>query len=48
MKRSRFSEVQIIAILKEQAAGLPTAEVTPEPVVITPTYGHQTGLGLYA
>jgi putative transposase len=27
MKRSRFSEEQIIAILKEQEAGLPTAEV---------------------
>ncbi len=27
MKRSRFTEVQIIGILKEQEAGLPTAEV---------------------
>jgi putative transposase len=27
MKRSRFSEEQIIAILKEQEAGMPTAEV---------------------
>jgi putative transposase len=27
MKRSRFSEEQIIAILKEQEAGAPTAEV---------------------
>ena len=27
MKRSRFTEVQIIAMLKEQEAGLPTAEV---------------------
>jgi putative transposase len=27
MKRSRFSEEQIIAILKEQEAGIPTAEV---------------------
>jgi len=27
MKRSRFSEEQIIAILKEQEAGVPTAEV---------------------
>ena len=27
MKRSRFNEEQIIAILKEQEAGLPTAEV---------------------
>jgi putative transposase len=27
MKRSRFSEEQIIGILKEQEAGLPTAEV---------------------
>ena len=27
MKRNRFSEEQIIAILKEQEAGVPTAEV---------------------
>jgi len=27
MKRSRFSEEQIIGILKEQESGLPTAEV---------------------
>ena len=27
MKRSRFSEEQIIAILKEQEAGMATAEV---------------------
>lgn len=27
MKRSRFSEEQIIAILKEQEAGVPTADV---------------------
>lgn len=27
MKRSRFSEEQIIAILKEQEAGAPTADV---------------------
>jgi putative transposase len=27
MKRSRFSEEQIIAALKEQEAGMPTAEV---------------------
>ena len=27
MKRSRFSEVQIIGILKEQEAGMPTVEV---------------------
>ena len=26
MKRSRFSEEQIIAVLKEQEAGMPTAE----------------------
>jgi putative transposase len=27
MKRSRFSEEQIIGVLKEQEAGIPTAEV---------------------
>lgn len=27
MKRSRFSEEQIIVIIKEQEAGLPTSEV---------------------
>ena len=27
MKRSRFSDEQIIAILKEQESGMPTAEV---------------------
>lgn len=27
MKRSRFSEEQIIAILKEQEAGVPTADI---------------------
>ncbi|MGB3554374.1 MAG: transposase, partial [Jannaschia sp.] len=27
MKRSRFSEEQIIAMLKEQEAGVPTAQV---------------------
>ncbi len=27
MKRSRFSEEQIIAVLKEQEVGMPTAEV---------------------
>ena len=27
MKRSRFSEEQITAVLKEQEAGMPTAEV---------------------
>ncbi len=29
MKKSRFSEEQIIGILKEQQAGLPVAEICP-------------------
>jgi hypothetical protein len=31
MKRSMFSEEQIIGILKEQEAGMPTAEVAKYP-----------------
>ncbi len=31
MKRSRFSEEQIIAVLKKQEAGMPTADVLDEP-----------------
>jgi hypothetical protein len=31
MKRARFTEEQIIAVLKEQEAGAKTAEATPAP-----------------
>jgi putative transposase len=37
MKRSRFSEEQIIAILREQGAGAPTAEVCRRHGVSTAT-----------
>ena len=38
MKRSRFSEEQIIAILKEQEAGSPTAEVCRRHGISQPTF----------
>jgi putative transposase len=38
MKRSRFSEEQIIAILREQEAGMPTAEVCRRHGVSTATF----------
>lgn len=38
MKRSRFSEEQIIAILREQEAGAPTAEVCRRHGVSTATF----------
>ena len=38
MKRSRFSEEQIIAILREQESGTPTAEVCRRHGVSTPTF----------
>lgn len=38
MKRSRFSEEQIIAMLKEQEAGLPTAEVCRKHGVSSATF----------
>lgn len=38
MKRSRFSEEQIIAILREQEAGSPTAEVCRRHGVSTATF----------
>lgn len=38
MKRSRFSEEQIIAILKEQEAGVPTGDVCRRHVVSSATF----------
>lgn len=38
MKRSRFSEEQIIAMLKEQEAGVPTAEVCRKHGVSSATF----------
>ena len=38
MKRSRFTEEQIIAVLREQGAGLPTAEVCRKHGISTATF----------
>ena len=38
MKRSRFSEEQIIGILKEQEAGVPTTEVCRRHGISGPTF----------
>jgi putative transposase len=38
MRKSRFSEGQIIAILKEQEAGSPTAEVCRRHGISQPTF----------
>src|SRR3954453_20340357 len=38
MKRSRFTEKQIIAVLREQEAGVPTAEVCRKHGVSSPTF----------
>jgi len=38
MKRSRFTEEQIIGILREQAAGLPTADVCRKHGISSPTF----------
>lgn len=38
MKRSRFSEEQIIALLKEQRAGMATAEVCRRHGINSPTF----------
>lgn len=38
MKRSRFSEEQIIAILREQEAGVSTAEVCRKHAISTATF----------
>ena len=38
MKRSRFTEEQIIGMIKEQEAGLPTAEVCRKHGIITASF----------
>ncbi|MEL6361264.1 MAG: transposase, partial [Pseudomonadota bacterium] len=38
MRKSRFSEEQIIAILKEQTAGMKTAEVCRRHGISQPTF----------
>ena len=38
MKRGRFREEQIIAILKEQEGGMATAEVCRRPGISSPTF----------
>jgi len=38
MKRSRFAEEQIIGVLKEQEAGMPTAEVCRKHGISTATF----------
>ena len=38
MKKSRFSETQIVAILKEADAGMKGAEVCRKPGISQPTY----------
>jgi len=38
MKRSRFSEEQIIGMIKEQEAGMPTAEVCRKHGISSPDF----------
>lgn len=46
MKRSRFSEEQIIAILKEHQAGMPTADVCRRRGISSATfYKHKAKFG---
>ncbi|KPF89781.1 transposase [Novosphingobium sp. AAP83] len=38
MRKSRFNEAQIIGMIKEQEAGLPTVEICRKHVLSTPTF----------
>jgi putative transposase len=38
MKRSRFTEEQIISVLREQEAGVPTVDVCRKHGISTPTF----------
>ena len=40
MRKSKFSETQIVAILQEAEAGLPVAEVLRKHGISRPTYFH--------
>ena len=48
MKRSRFSEEQIIAILKEQENGLPTKDVWRRHGISSVSYTHLTLPTIYS